>query len=282
MGVINITPNSFSDGGQLFGENAIQKIAERIKLFHSVGVCILDIGAESTAPMNQSISSDEEQNRFQLFFKALDQVLDLMPTLVFSIDTYRLKTFRLTVGEIRKRNSEAVIWWNDISGKGLDNDVVSLLKSDKSISYVFCHNLAPTREQSCEHINFVNDFKKSLEWSDHLNKYFEEALNYFSQTRVLSQIIFDPCFGFSKKAHDNFLIWEILPTLLSKFSPIWLIGISRKSFLKKEVLKKFPEIEQRALIDECQKMADQMYFELFSLVDCNRFVIREHWPIQDQ
>ena len=277
MGVINITPNSFSDGGQFFGDGAALKIANQIRLFYSAQTLIIDIGAESTAPINSAVSQEEESLRFQFFFSALDLILDILPSLTFSIDTYRFETFNLVLRKIRSRNKFIPVWWNDISGKCFEQAIIDLLKSDKNLHYIYCHNLAPTRNESGEHIKFIPAIHTASGWENHLFKYFLSAFEHFEKEGVLQQIIFDPCFGFSKGPEDNFRILDILPILIGKFQLPWVLGISRKSFLKKEVLKSKPNLEGVELLKSCKQLETSLLARLSALVDCGKIIERTHW-----
>lgn len=204
MGVINLTPNSFSDGGELKDSSSL---INRLNQFGSVDA--LDIGAESTAPMNASISSDEEWDRISPF---LDWILAQKP--LISIDTYHPETI-FKIAALWPKDRPLI--WNDVSGK-FDHHVERYLRMRSDFHYVFCHNLAPTRELSGRHMDYLSD---TLDlWS------------YFSPHQH-PQVIFDPCLGFSKTYEQNWMILDQFPELQKKY-PRWLLGFSRKSFLRKK------------------------------------------------
>ncbi len=210
MGVINITPDSFSDGGEF---NTSDRFLEQANHFINNHADILDIGAESSAPMNQAISCDEEILRFKEI--VLPVISQIKEEVNLSIDTYKLETIKFLLnqeGFQRFYNANKLIW-NDVSGK--IDDANDLLKNYPELSYVHCHNLVPKRSQTLEHMdNLCEDLD--------LETYFKS-----------SQHILDPCFGFSKKREQNYEIWKMLPDLISKFHKnSWMIGISRKSFLR--------------------------------------------------
>ena len=217
MGVMNVTPNSFSDAGEFFSPETISKRLQFLKPFDAI-----DIGAESTAPRNASISWKEEWERWQMVLPLLKDI-----STTISADTYHPETIFELLKYWQDHKLKAKLIWNDISGK-FDDSVREFLKSGND--YIFCHNLAPTRELSGRHMDYV---AAEMDLID----YFESHRN--------PQVIFDPCLGFSKSSEQN---WEII----SKFEELqnklkhdrWLIGFSRKSFLKKKY-----KIEDREELD---------------------------------
>ena len=215
MGVINITPNSFSDGSELLGPSHFQ---EKVSSFHAD--TILDLGAESTAPMNSPITSDEELKRYGPY---LDQIFSLDK--ITSIDTYHPETISFFQKEWMRRGKKNPLIWNDISGK-IDDDVEKFLSAGNHFEYVFCHNLAPSRSESSSHMNFL--------FSGDLEDFMNHLTHYLSKGRR-EQIILDPCLGFSKNFDQNWFILENFHALQEALKHSkWLIGFSRKSFLRKK------------------------------------------------
>lgn len=231
MGVINLTPNSFSDGQEI---NSPQVLQEKLQQFQNTP--ILDFGAESTAPMNTAISFEEELARFGPF---LDVIFSCGK--VVSIDTYHPETIFFFQKEWMKRGLVHPLIWNDVSGK-FDENVDRFLKSDERFHYVFCHNLAPTRDLSSRHMDYLID-DQGDDFMDHLVSFFEPAFN--------ERVILDPCLGFSKTFEQNWYVLENIHKLQEKFSQSrFLIGFSRKSFLRtKYQLTK--ERQDRDLLDSC-------------------------------
>jgi dihydropteroate synthase len=220
MGVVNITPNSFSDGGEIQSPEAF---LARVTAFGQIDA--LDLGAESTAPMNAAISWQEEWER-------LLPVLPLLGMLdcQLSLDSYHPET----VFKLMEQWPGPLIW-NDVSGK-FDHAVLEFLKRPTN-TYVFCHNRAPTREQTGSHMQFTSSEGNIL----------QELQDHFLP-HAHPQVIFDPCLGFSKSYAEN---WEILERLGELQARVphqrWLIGFSRKSFLR----QKFSlELEQREQLDQ--------------------------------
>lgn len=247
MGVMNITPNSFSDGGEVLSPENFQK---KLRLMGEIEA--LDIGAESTAPMNESISWKEEWDRLKAFMPFLDEYKGII-----SFDTYHPETIEEIVRWYQNHNWDREIIWNDVSGK-FDGFVYDFLSMSPKFSYVLCHNLCPTRPFTGKHMDYV-DPELTL-----------EQIAEFFKPFCIPQIIFDPCLGFSKTYEQN---WMILNRFheLQKMVPHdkWLLGFSRKSFLR----KKFNlDIDQR---DEL----DRLHGEVLSKIQMRDEVwIRTHRP----
>lgn len=246
MGVMNLTPNSFSDGGEISPDNFPLKLK-------SFGSCdAIDIGAESTAPMNESISWETEWERmlpYMDLFGKYDGVL--------SFDTYHPETVEEILRWYVNNGWDRQIIWNDVSGK-FDGFVKDYLEMSPNFSYVLCHNLAPSRALTGRHMDYV-DPELSL-----------EKVAAYLKPFAIPQVIFDPCLGFSKTYEQN---WE----LLNRFGELqemtghdrWLLGFSRKSFLR----KKFNlSLEDR---DEL----DKKHVEVLSRVEMKGDVwVRTHRP----
>ncbi|MES2525519.1 MAG: dihydropteroate synthase [Bdellovibrionota bacterium] len=194
---MNITPNSFSDGG----EYDLSRLSESADAW--------DIGAESTAPMNAPITADEEWARLE------KHLPELIKVPLLSLDTYHPETiFRMS--SLRKN-----LIWNDVSGK-FDTHVENFLSLDSSFQYVLCHNHAPTRELSGRHMDYV------------LGTTLDTLTDFFLKYKH-PRVIFDPCLGFSKTYEENWKILENMAELQKRVRhPRWLIGFSRKSFLRKK------------------------------------------------
>lgn len=207
MGVMNVTPNSFSDGGELSSSNFQQKLQQMGP------IDALDIGAESTAPMNGPISCNEEWERLVPFLPFLK---DLRSTI--SLDTYHPETiFRVA------KNWKGPLIWNDVSGK-FDSHVADFLRMNENFHYIFCHNLAPSRELTIRHMQCLSERQDE--------DFVRELAEYFLP-HIHPQVILDPCLGFSKSYTQN---WYVLDNFHKLQSLVphnrWLIGFSRKSFLR--------------------------------------------------
>lgn len=246
MGVMNLTPNSFSDGGEISATN----FQEKLKSF---GRCeAIDIGAESTAPMNESISWETEWERMLPFMSQLGKYGG-----VLSFDTYHPETVEEILRWYVNNGWDREIIWNDVSGK-FDGFVRDYLEMSPNFLYVLCHNLAPSRALTGKHMDYV-DPELSL-----------EKVRDYLRPFAIPQVIFDPCLGFSKTYEQN---WEIL----NRFGELqemtghnrWLLGFSRKSFLRKKFNLTMNEREE----------LDQKHIEVLSRVQMKGDVwVRTHRP----
>lgn len=217
-GVINITPDSFSDGGKF--SNATE-IFTQIQRWNTDGV---DIGAESTNPKAQSISFEEEKQRLETGLLPLLGKWPMNQTL--SIDTYKLETIQWLLPQI----PEAIdVVWNDVSGQIAG--VAEVLKEFPKLRYVCCHNPAPTRDLAGSHMNYVNENNITIQLQD----FFSSCWQHFEEQNLGHRIIADPCFGFGKSRTQNLELMESLPSLMDELQfKSWMWGISRKSFLRLE------------------------------------------------
>lgn len=229
LGIINFTPDSFSDGGQYTEPLAFKKHVEKL---WKDGVDLLDIGVESTAPQNQSLNFEQEQKRWQTLLPLLKEV-ELGQAL--SIDTYRPATLSFVANQLP---ASVQLIWNDVSGV-LDQKLLKFLQNHPQITYVFSHTMVPKREWTGQHLNFswgIDD--------DHLIsemvETFQKAAQIFSDYGVLDRIIFDPALGFSKTREQNIFLLKHLDKVITQFSTSqrWLLGLSRKSFLRSEEINK--------------------------------------------
>ncbi|MBL6990709.1 MAG: dihydropteroate synthase [Bacteriovoracaceae bacterium] len=240
MGVINITPDSFSDGGIFNTKAALKK---QIDTFNDWTASIIDIGAESTAPFNDPITKEEEIERFkEIFIPVLNEYGKDLTNTTISIDTYRAATFHYIYKQIKKINPAIKLIWNDVSGVIDEQLKDMLLGSCPDVQYVFCHNLCPSSELASSHMDNPMDCDpKSVVAA--LKDYFQKAQKQFDDWKIAHRIIFDPCFGFSKTVPQNLQLIKDLPSLLFSFDRKipWLLGISRKSFLKKSIIKASPD-----------------------------------------
>ena len=220
MGVVNITPNSFSDGGQF---NSSPK--DYLRPLLDAHAQILDFGAESTAPFNKSIDGKEELARFKDLLNLLQD--EVLPNhLKISIDSYRPEVVTELVKEIRniQKYKETVIIWNDVSGI-VDTKTIEVLDTYKDLLYVLSHNLAPTREQVGNHIKYIdNDLSV-----DKIKNYFIERLDFLKGHE--DRVFIDLCFGFSKSQEQNYEILNNYDEFVDLHSK-HLIGLSKKSFLQ--------------------------------------------------
>jgi dihydropteroate synthase len=207
MGILNLTPDSFADGGR---HNSFDAGVARGLEMITEGVDIIDIGGESTRPGADRVSADEEQAR------VLPVIAELSKHGVkISIDTMRADTAEKAV-----QAGAAII--NDVSG-GLSNPAMFATVKKLGVPYILMHWRGQSKEMNSRAIykDVVNDVISEI------NAQIEAALDAGINK---SQIIIDPGLGFAKDAEHN---WEILRNLKQFTSmgyPV-LIGASRKRFL---------------------------------------------------
>ena len=208
-GVINITPDSFSDGGFWFDPHSLHQFQDLCREFD-----VLDLGAQSTAPQSQAISEEEEKNRLLSF----EEKKVIANNQSLSLDTYR----PAVANWFNQRHS---IIWNDVSGV-IDQEVIVWLKNPHH-QYVLTFTHLVNREQTPDHFKLISDDEIVDSFKGFLAK-AELSLGDFQ-----NQIIIDPGFGFSKTREQNIKLLKNLPDLIDRsLFPHWLIGLSRKSFLR--------------------------------------------------
>ena len=264
MGVINITPDSFSDGGHY---NCFESCRKHISVLISQGIQYLDIGAESTAPFNDSINREEEQRRYRdIFFPVLSSFSKL-PTL--SIDTYRPETFLWVFKCLREKGFTGDIIWNDVSGV-LDEKTFEIIDHLK-IGYIYTYNRIVSRKDIGNHLKFIGKedvFEEAV-------KYFQRGIKSLSSLIPVQKIWLDPGFGFSKAIEQNWDMVERLPSLFHKFGDYtFLLGVSRKRFLQSMIESDNDE--------EKRKKSEFLHLllctEWMQTLPWERFVVRLHDP----
>ncbi len=234
------------------------------------GCSIFDFGAESTAPFNQTVSLEEEFRRLEaLLFPAL-KVIDSSD--LVSIDTYKVEVMdkMMSSGEL---DSKKVIF-NDVSG-ALDSKLEEFLLRYHDVTYVYSHNLAPGRDSTQTHMDHLCSYNGD-DLIKHIDEYFEEAKEWFKAKGIENTIWFDPCFGFSKTTQQNLDLIAMTPKMISGLGPdqTWLLGISKKSFLRSLVGENLSK-------DEQFKRAEQAHAAILSswmrnISSENQVVIRLH------
>ena len=153
MQVINLTPDSFSDGGKYNSCTGLEQRIEEAIIWHT---SYLDIGAQSTAPMNNPIDEFEELGRFEKYLLPVLVSQVIPPSICISIDTYRPSVFAKVYGWIKEYLPYNQVIFNDISGV-LDSELIDLMKRYPDFRYVCCHTGLKERAQSGHHMNYVID-----------------------------------------------------------------------------------------------------------------------------
>ena len=209
MGVLNITPDSFYDGGRFLTETAILEQAEKML---TDGADFIDVGGYSSRPGATDISPAEEKDRV---VKTISAILKNFPGTIISIDT-----FRSTVAEAAVDVGAGMI--NDIAAGNLDERMFGTVARLK-VPYVVMHlRGSPQDMQSqTQYDHLVND----------VIDYFHEKLYALRQLEV-ADIMIDPGFGFSKTITQNFEILRHLEKFSVLGKPL-LVGLSRKSMIWK-------------------------------------------------
>ena len=214
MGIINLTPDSFSDGGDFC---SIEKVLNQVNNFISNGVDVIDLGAQSTRPGAEEIGAKKELKRLLPYLK---KIRSEYPNILISIDTFNSEVAHEAL-------SNGANWINDVSGGRRDEEILDVV-SEFNCPFVITHS----RGNSKNMINLTNydDFLVDI-----INSL--ECLTKKATNKKISKekIIWDPGIGFSKDTNQNL---EILRNLdfFKKFEYPILIGASRKRFIG-EILK---------------------------------------------
>ncbi len=220
MGILNLTPDSFSDGGKFNNENSALQQAEKLL---KEGASIIDIGPQSTRPNAEFLSSDEEINRIG---KIISLIKREFPEALVSLDTFYAQTVNFGF-------NEGIDIVNDISGGQFDDlmlDAVSI----SGLPYILMH-VNPSYEAMHNKISFA-DITLSV------NQYFSRKSDELLK-KGIKDIILDPGFGFGKTVQDQMkMIGEAEFLGFGNF-PL-LIGISRKSFIYKPLGKSALDINE--------------------------------------
>ena len=209
MGILNVTDDSFYDGGRYVTEKAVQERAAQIL---SEGGDIIDIGAMSTRPNALEIPEDEEITRI---VSAVNIVCKEFPDAVLSIDTYRASVAKAAV-----EAGAAMI--NDISGGTFDPDMIPTV-GQLQVPYCLMHTTAKPSEMQ-QHTEYKDILADMLQ-------FFGRQLEKLHAHHV-HDIIIDPGFGFGKTLEQNYFLMKNLDVFQELGYPI-LVGISRKSMIYK-------------------------------------------------
>ena len=218
MGVLNITPDSFSDGG-LYLETS-KAVSQANKLL-SAGADIIDIGGQSTRPGAEYVNSEEE---IQRILPALKLFRNENKLALISIDT-----FNSSVAE--KAIEEGANWINDISGGRIDENIMNVVAEAKC-PFVINHS----RGISSTMKGYSNYKDVVKEVFDELNNQTELAI---SKGILPNNIIWDPGIGFAKEHHHNIEIIRNLECFVDNEFPV-MLGPSRKSFIGHYLNSKAP------------------------------------------
>ncbi len=209
MGIINLTPDSFSDGGDLC---SIEKVLNQVNYFVSHGVDVIDLGAQSTKPGAIEIGAINESKRLIPYLKVIRSEY---PNILISIDTFNSEVAQ-----------EALLnganWINDVTGGRRDEEILDVV-SDFKCPFVITHSRGNSKSMNnlISYDDFFVDIIHSLE------SLTKKAI---SKNVSKDKIIWDPGIGFSKDTDQNLDILRNLDFFKKSEFPI-LIGASRKRFI---------------------------------------------------
>ena len=209
MGILNITPDSFYDGGKFKTDQSFLNQTEKM-LFE--GASFIDIGAASSNPKADAVSEEEELRRIT---KVVELVLKNFPHAILSIDTFRSEVARECISR-----GAAII--NDISAGHLDDKMLKTV-AELNVPYIMMHMRG--NPQTMQSYTNYGDIIKEIIF------YFSERI-HLARGYGINDIIIDPGFGFSKTTVQNFEVLNHLEQFAMLNLPI-LAGFSRKSMIYK-------------------------------------------------
>ena len=216
MGILNVTPDSFYDGGHFKDESSILNQVERML---AEGATFIDVGAYSSRPRADHVSETEELSRI---IPIIDLLAKQFPEINLSIDTFRSKVAQECV------NAGAAMV-NDISAGKLDEKMMATV-GKLQVPYIMMH-MKGSPQNMQQHTDY-NDLVKDIIY------YFSERIAEARAHKIMD-IIVDPGFGFSKTLSQNYELLSKLELLQMIEKPI-LVGVSRKSMIHK-LLESNPE-----------------------------------------
>ncbi|WP_298396757.1 dihydropteroate synthase [Flavobacterium sp.] len=209
MGILNVTPNSFYDGGKHFDEKLILQQVEKMLLD---GATFIDIGGYSSKPNAEFVSEEEELQRI---LPVVQKVLKEFPAIIISIDTFRSKVAKETI-----ESGAAII--NDISAGNLDEEMFETV-ANLRVPYIMMH---------------MRGTPQTMQKMTHYEDIVKEMIFYFSEKVAkarslgINDLIIDPGFGFAKTLEQNFEVLNKLEFFKILELPL-LAGVSRKSMIYK-------------------------------------------------
>ena len=216
MGILNLTPDSFFDGGKYKDETSI---LQQVEYMLNHGATFIDMGAYSSRPGAEHVPEYEELQRM---LPVIDLILTKFPDTLISVDTFRSKVAAESI-----EHGAALI--NDISAGNLDTAMFDTV-ADYQVPYIMMHMKGTP--QSMQKQATYSDVIKDL------RSYFSEKIQETTSKKI-NDIIIDPGFGFAKTTEQNYTLLNHLDLFQTFGLPI-LIGLSRKSMIYK-VLESSPQ-----------------------------------------
>ncbi len=204
MGILNVTPDSFSDGGKWNTETSAM---DHLKEMITDGAHVIDVGAESTRPGHVELTGQEETARLMQF---LPQVLENSSVPV-SIDSYHYDT-------MEKALEAGAHMVNDVWGFQYDDGSMAKVAAEFAVPAILMHN-----QETEEYRGDIMDCLKA---------FFDKTLQIAAKAGVKEEnIILDPGIGFGKNSEQNIEIMQRLDELTEAYPYPWLLGVSRKRFI---------------------------------------------------
>lgn len=210
MGILNLTPDSFFDGGKYLGETAVLHQADKML---REGAAILDLGGASSRPGAAEVQVQEELQRV---IPAIETILKNFPNTILSVDTWR-------AGVAREALNAGASIVNDISAGKLDGHLLQTV-ADFGVPYVLMH---------------MQGTPDTMQQQPHYEDVVTEVLDFFIQKIAqlrglgLKDIVLDPGFGFGKTVEHNFSLLKNLHVFQNVLDLPVLAGVSRKSMICK-------------------------------------------------
>jgi dihydropteroate synthase len=218
FGILNVTPDSFSDGGNFF---APQKAVSHAIELEKQGADAIDIGGESTRPGSPSVSENEEMRRVIPIIQELKRKLKIP----ISIDTSKA-----AVAEIALREGASIV--NDVSGLRADPRIAGIIAAAKSgLILMHSRGTPETMQTLCQYSNLLSELGTELQ---------KQTAIATSAGIHPEQIVWDPGIGFAKTKEQNWFILENIQNFMHMSPHPILVGLSRKSFLGGDVSTRGP------------------------------------------
>lgn len=221
MGIINITPDSFSGDGILKGKNPVDSAVKQAKRFVADGADILDIGAESSRPGSESIPASVEIKRILPILQAIHKA---GIKAIISIDTYKAETAKICL-------ENGAHWINDIWGLKSDPKLADIIASFNA-TVILMHNRS--RSHAVQNLGKLGKSYSSAKYKNIITNVkadLTQSVNIAKKAGIPDEhIILDPGIGFGKNLEYNLLIINRLDEIKSLGYPV-MIGPSRKSFI---------------------------------------------------
>ena len=209
MGILNLTPDSFYDGGK-YGD--IDAAISQVEVMLSDGATFIDVGAYSSRPGATDISVEEEERRL---IPVVRQLVTTFPEIVISVDT-----FRASVAKKAIEAGAAIV--NDISAGMLDDDMMAVVGA-LQVPYIMMHMRGTP--QTMKQLTTYDNFLKEVMY------YFSERVAV-AKSHKINDLVIDPGFGFAKTTAQSFELLNNLDLFKAFEMPV-LAGVSRKSMIYK-------------------------------------------------